>query len=229
MPGHFTFYCNKKDGDIAFFDEVESKHAIQVLRYAVGDEIHFTNGEGLRMRGVIESASKSGFQARVIESIQVERPAELHVLMAILKAGDRMEWACEKITELGGSSLTLFQSDHGERGKVNLDRMKKVALSAMKQSHGAWLPKIDVLNFKQAIDSFSDVQSKFIAYCGEGPKTSMSALHLPGAIMIGPEGDFSNKEIELSAEKGWVPLDLGKQILRTETAAVSVTAALRLR
>ncbi len=229
MPGHFTFYCNKKEGDFAFFDGVEAKHAVQVLRYTVGDEIHFTNGEGLRMRGVIESANKSGFQAIITESIAVERPAELHVLMAILKAGDRMEWACEKITELGATSLTLFQSDHGERGKVNIERMKKVALSAMKQSHGAWLPKIEVSTFKDAVETFAGIDSKHIAYCGEGEKVSMLTLHLPGAIMIGPEGDFSVKEMEMTHRLGWKSLDLGKQILRSETAAVAVAAALRLR
>jgi len=229
MPGHFTFYCNKIENSVAFFDEVEAKHAIQVLRYSVGDEIHFTNGQGLHMRGVIDSGNKNGFQARITESISVERPAELHLFMAILKAGDRMEWACEKITELGASSLTLFQSDHGERGKVNIERMKKVALSAMKQSHGAWLPNIEVHTFKEAVELFSTLDSKYIAYCGDGEKSDMMSLRLPSAIMIGPEGDFSVKEMEMAQRLGWKSLDLGKQILRTETAAVSVAAALRLR
>ena len=181
------------------------------------------------MRGVIDSANKNGFQSRIIESISVERPAELHLFMAILKAGDRMEWACEKITELGASSLTLFQSDHGERGKVNIERMKKVALSAMKQSHGAWMPKIEVHTFKEAVELFATLDSKYIAYCGDGEKSDMMSLRLPSAIMIGPEGDFSVKEMEMAQRLGWKTLDLGKQILRTETAAVSVAAALRLR
>jgi 16S rRNA U1498 N3-methylase RsmE len=77
MPGHFTFYCNKIEGDVAFFDEVESKHAIQVLRYGVGDEIHFTNGGGMRMRGTIENSSKGGFSARITESIEIEKPLEI--------------------------------------------------------------------------------------------------------------------------------------------------------
>jgi 16S rRNA (uracil1498-N3)-methyltransferase len=229
MPGHFTFYCNKIENGVAFFDEVEAKHAIQVLRYSVGDEIHFTNGQGLHMRGLIDSGNKNGFQARITESISVERPAELHLFMAILKAGDRMEWACEKITELGATSFTLFQSDHGERGKVNIERMKKVALSAMKQSHGAWMPKIEVHTFKEAVELFSTLDSKYIAYCGDGEKSDMMSLRLPSAIMIGPEGDFSVKEMEMAQRLGWKSLDLGKQILRTETAAVSVAAALRLR
>jgi 16S rRNA (uracil1498-N3)-methyltransferase len=229
MPGHFTFYCNKIEGDLAFFDEVESKHAIQVLRYGVGDEIHFTNGAGLSMRGTIENASKGGFSVRIFESIQINKPLELHMLMAILKAGDRMEWACEKITELGVTQFTLFQSDHGERGRVNVERLQKVALSAMKQSHGAWMPQIKVVTFKEAMEMAKHLACKYIAYCGEGEKAGMAEVKLPAAVMIGPEGDFSVKEFETAQNQGWKPLDLGEQILRTETAVVAVAAALRLR
>lgn len=229
MPGHFTFYCNKIEGDLAFFDEVESKHAIQVLRYGVGDEIHFTNGAGLSMRGTIENANKGGFSVRIIESIQINKPLELHMLMAILKAGDRMEWACEKITELGVTEFTLFQSDHGERGRVNVERLQKVALSAMKQSHGAWMPQIKVVTFKEAMEMAKHIAGKYIAYCGEGEKAVMAEVKLPAAVMIGPEGDFSVKEFEAAQNQGWKPLDLGEQILRTETAVVAVAAALRLR
>jgi len=229
MPGHFTFYCNRMEGNLAYFDEVESKHAIQVLRYGLGDEIQFTNGQGMRMKGVIEMANKQGFQASVTQTEAVERPSELHILMAILKAGDRMEWACEKITELGVSSFTLFQSDHGERAKVNMERMKKVVLSAMKQSHGSWLPTVEVLPFQEAIKSHPHIKQKYIAHCGVGDKVSMLEVLTPSAVMIGPEGDFSQNEVESAERAGWLPLNLGEQILRTETAAVAVAAALRLR
>jgi 16S rRNA (uracil1498-N3)-methyltransferase len=151
------------------------------------------------------------------------------MLMAILKAGDRMEWACEKITELGVTQFTLFQSDHGERGRVNVERLQKVALSAMKQSHGAWMPQIKVVTFKEAMEMAKHLACKYIAYCGEGEKAGMAEVNLPAAVMIGPEGDFSVKEFETAQNQGWKPLDLGEQILRTETAVVAVAAALRLR
>ena len=151
------------------------------------------------------------------------------MLMAILKAGDRMEWACEKITELGVKEFTLFQSDHGERGRVNVERLQKVALSAMKQSHGAWVPQIKVVTFKEAMEMAKHIAGKYIAYCGEGEKAGMAEVKLPAAVMIGPEGDFSVEEFEAAQNQGWKPLDLGEQILRTETAVVAVAAALRLR
>lgn len=229
MPGHFTFYCNKIEGEIAYFEEAEAKHAIQVLRYVNGDEIWFTNGQGSRFKGVIDGAKKTGFQAKIVETFLVDPPVELCLLMAILKAGDRMEWAMEKCTELGVTEFLLFQSDHGERGKANLDRLKKVALSAMKQSHGAWLPNVQTCSFQEALNKFAALDSRYIAYCGDAEKSVMGEICLPAAVMIGPEGDFSEREMGMAFSKGWKALALGNQILRTETAAVSVCAALRMR
>lgn len=228
MPGHFTFYCNKIEGDVACFDETESKHALQVLRYGVGDEISFTNGMGLRCEGVILRGNKQGFEARVTESSAVERPVELTICAAILKSGDRMEWAVEKCTELGVTAIVFFQSHNGERGKVNLGRMQKVALSAMKQSHGAWMPEIKQLGWKEVMQLGQD-QVRYVAYCGELEKVHVSEAALPGMVMIGPEGDFSVAEMNEAIQCGWKPLALGNQILRTETAMVAVAAALRLR
>lgn len=229
MPGHFTFYCKIIKNGIAAFDEVEFKHAIQVLRYGLGSEIWFTNGGGFRFRGEISAIERLGFLARVIEEISVPRPGELHLNMAILKTNERMEWAIEKCTELAATSITLFQSDRGERSKVNVERLQKVMLTALKQSHGAWLPTFRILNFQQAIaKEFCLVKNKCIAFCGDIEKVGVKSLNYPLAFLIGPEGDFSEKEINEALGAGWIPLDLGKQILRTETAAVSVVAAVRL-
>lgn len=228
MPGHFTFYCNQIDGDLAQFDDTEAKHVLQVLRYGIGDEIFFTDGAGHRFRGVIIQGNKQGFQARIEERTMVPKPVELHVCVAILKSGDRMEWAVEKCTELGVSSVVFFPSDNGERGKVNLQRMQKVAISAMKQSHGAWLPNLSQSNFSDVVLGGGDMR-KYMAYCGDAEKVSVGEVALPASILIGPEGDFSPRELMLATESGWIPLDLGSQILRTETAMVAISAALRLR
>lgn len=228
MPGHFTFYCKHIDGELAHFDETEAKHVLQVLRYAVGDEIFFTDGKGSRFRGVIAHGNKQGFQAEIVAREMVEKPVELNICVAILKSGDRMEWAVEKCTELGVSSVVFFQSDNGERGKINLGRMQKVAIAALKQSHGAWLPEVKQLTFSEALQGpFSG--KRYIAYCGDSEKVGVSGVELPATIFIGPEGDFSMKEITAATSKGCLPLDLGVQILRTETAMVAISAALRLR
>ena len=228
MPGHFTFYCNHISGEIAQFDDTEAKHVLQVLRYAVGDEIYFTDGKGHRFRGVISQGNKQGFQAQIVHREEIAKPAELNVCVAILKSGDRMEWAVEKCTELGVSSVVFFPSDNGERGKVNLLRMQKVAISAMKQSHGAWLPVIEQCSLVEAIARNQQVNN-YIAYCGDANKVGVSEICLPASIFIGPEGDFSLRELTVAQEAGCSPIDLGTQILRTETAMVAISAALRLR
>lgn len=228
MPGHFTFYCNKIEGDIAYFDETESKHVIQVLRYSVGDEISFTDGVGTCYEGAILKGNKQGFAARINSRVAVEKPTDLTICVSILKSGDRMEWAVEKCTELGVNTIVFFQSQNGERGKVNLARMQKVAVSAMKQSHGAWMPEIIQCGWNEVLKLGQD-KTRYMGYCGELEKVGVSAVDLPATVMIGPEGDFSVAEMTEAINLGWKPLDLGKHILRTETAMVAIAAALRLR
>ena len=228
MPGHFTFYCKSIQGEVAFFDETEAKHALQVLRYGLGDEISFSDGVGNLYHGVISKGNKQGFETNITKKTSMARPVGLHVYFSILKSGDRMEWAVEKCTELGVSSMVFFQSQNGERAKVNLDRMQKVAVSAMKQSHGAWMPEISQMGWKEVLGAHPDA-GRYIAYCGEQEKVSVASITLPAAILIGPEGDFSKFEIDEAIQSGWRPLHLGTQILRTETAVVAVASALRLK
>jgi 16S rRNA (uracil1498-N3)-methyltransferase len=229
MPGHFTFYCNKIQENTAYFDETESKHAIQVLRYGVGDILEFTDGCGTLYKGAISAVSKHGFEVNITERFNAEKPMSLRLYTAILKSGDRMEWAVEKCTELGVSSLVFFSADNGERWKVNLPRMQKVALSAMKQSHGVWLPEIRMASWGEILkETKGEPTQSFIAYCGDLKKQPISTVQLPANILIGPEGDFSKKEMESALDAGIQPLDLGHRILRTETAMVAAVAAVQL-
>lgn len=232
MPGHFTFYSNKIEGDIAWFSETEAKHAIQVLRYQVGDGVHFSDGIGNVYEGEIVGVTKKEFSARILKKLAVERPAELRLFMGVLKAGDRMEWAVEKCTELGITEINFVSTKNSERSKINLERMNKVALSAMKQSHGAYFPKIQQLGFAEALEYSSGLEGeKTIAYCDfqsvEEVK-KVRQLTMPISVFIGPEGDFTKEEVEKCKENGWKIMMLGNQILRSETACVSVVAALRM-
>jgi 16S rRNA (uracil1498-N3)-methyltransferase len=106
--------------------------------------------------------------------------------------------------------------------------MQKVAVSAMKQSHGAWMPEIIQCGWNEVLKLGQD-KTRYMGYCGELEKVGVSAVDLPATVMIGPEGDFSVAEMTEAINLGWKPLDLGKHILRTETAMVAIAAALRLR
>ena len=136
---------------------------------------------------------------------------------------DRYEWFLEKATEIGVSEITPIICDHSERKTIKTDRFDKIIQSAMKQSNQFYLPKLNnSVSFKDFIKTTnSDI--KLIAHCEETNKTSLAAIVKPNqniTILIGPEGDFSEKEIKLALENNYLPVTLGNTRLRTETAAI---------
>jgi 16S rRNA (uracil1498-N3)-methyltransferase len=165
----------------------------------------------------------------IVETIRVlPRPYYLHVAIASLKNHDRMEWFVEKATEVGVDEITFLVTRFTERKHVNFERMQKIAVSAMKQSQKAFLPKIQpaLVPFERFVGMQPKYKHNFIAHCYEhSEKKLLSKLYEPGqsvTCLIGPEGDFSTDEVELAVNKGYVPVSLGSSRLRAETAALSV-------
>ena len=145
--------------------------------------------------------------------------------VAPTKNMDRIEWFAEKATEIGIDALTLLRCRYSERKEVKTERVQKILVSAMKQSLKATLPELTPMtDFKQFVSLPFDGQ-KFIAYCGEAQdKKILKQLYRPGTnalILIGPEGDFSEEEVALAFENGFLPVSLGESRLRTETAALT--------
>ncbi|MFN5889410.1 MAG: RsmE family RNA methyltransferase [Bacteroidota bacterium] len=230
MPGHFTFYSNIISGDVALFDETEFKHAIQVLRYQLGDVISFSDGIGGLYEASVNSIGKREFSAKILSRKAVEPLPTIIMGMGILKSSDRMEWALEKCTELGVTKFWFLKTKNSERSHLNLDRLTKVAISAMKQSHSAYLPELKLLNFEEALRNSEELSiGKYIGYCGEADKQPIRSCIVPSVFLIGPEGDFSEHEYTLAATNGFLGIEMGKSILRTETAAVAAISALRLK
>ncbi len=230
MPGHFTFYSNKINVDIAYFDETEFKHAIQVLRYQQGDSIQFTDGVGGIYTGTIHFVGKREFTAEIQLRRQVDPLPTVIVGLGILKSSDRMEWAVEKCTELGVTEIWFLKTKNSERTHLNIDRMHKVALSAVKQSHGSYVPKIEVYGMEAAIHNVGGrFSSKYLAYCGEGSVIPVAECNIPCVFLIGPEGDFTDAELSLAIQHGFQGVGLGASILRTETAAIAALATMRLK
>ena len=218
MPGHFTFYSDKIENNFAYFSEQETKHAILVLRFQLGDYIEFTTGNGIYYSGKIVEIQKKSFLASV-DSFK-ELPQRNFVLaVGILKSSDRMEWLVEKCSEIGVKQLVFLKSQNGERSKINLDKLKKTAVAAMKQSHSAWLMDIQEDNFESALNT--NQENKYIAYCNSDIVQSLPLKFGNDSIVfIGPEGDFTLGEIESAQSHGFQVIGLGSQILRTETAAI---------
>ena len=154
---------------------------------------------------------------------KLKRNYKLHLAVAPTKMNDRFEWFLEKATEIGIDSITPIICDHSERKIVKEERLKKIVESAMKQSLQCYLP---TLNEAVSFNNYTKQEFSgqlFIAHCEETERKSLKSqieANQEVTIMIGPEGDFSIKEIAQALQIGFKPVTLGDTRLRTETAAI---------
>lgn len=206
------------------FDKEESKHIVKVLRKKTGDILHITNGNGWLFNAEIIVPDIKKCMVRIVsKTLQPKRCYDLHLAVAPTKMNDRFEWFLEKATEIGVETITPIICDHSERKIIKKDRFEKILQSAMKQSLRCYLPTLnDAITFKSLIkqDFTGDV---FIAHCEETSRKSLKKELKPNTditILIGPEGDFSVKEIKQALQNGFKPVTLGETRLRTETAAI---------
>ncbi len=214
------FYSNHLDGSTAVFDAAEKRHAVDALRKKEGDPITFTDGKGHLYEGRISKIAREQLTAEVSAILRQEARPRFHLAIAPTKNSDRMEWMVEKCCELGLASLQFLECAHSEKTRVNMSRLERVALSAIKQSGNLWMPELlPVLNFKNWIKQTAHGQ-RYLAHCAEGPKRQAQSTDEAITVAIGPEGDFSTEEIALALEQGFLPLTLGRSRLRTETAGM---------
>lgn len=207
--------------------EDEAKHCLRVLRHKCGDEIEVIDGKGYRYQCRIVNDNPRKMEVEIIESIR-EKPAWdtfITIAVAPTKNMDRMEWLVEKLTEIGVNRFVPLLCRHSERKEVKIDRLQRIAVSAMKQSLKATLPEIMPMTpFADFINN-NESEAKFIAYCDPTIPRKLLAKEYNGAksvtILIGPEGDFDIEEIKAALDKGMVPVTLGDNRLRTETAALT--------
>ena len=203
--------------------EEESAHCVRVLRHVAGDAILLTDGQGYTYNARITAPHPKHCEFEVID-FDKQRPSHdfyLHVAIAPTKNIERLEWMIEKCTEIGVDELTPLLCHYSERKQVRLDRLEKIILSAAKQSLTPYLPKLNPLTDFADLVSHATEQTRFIAHCYKTERRELRDAIVRGAsclILIGPEGDFSEQEVELALSNGFAPVQLGKSRLRTETA-----------
>lgn len=206
------------------FDKEESKHIVKVLRKKEGDVLHVTNGLGSLFHTEIILASDKKCTVKITKT-ETQNPTgfRLHLAVAPTKMNDRFEWFLEKATEIGVHEITPIICDHSERKVIKTERFDKIIQSAMKQSLQFYLPKLnEPISLKDFISQEHN-GNLCIAHCEETDKKLLKEVVKPNeayTILIGPEGDFSEKEIELALKNKYIPVSLGNTRLRTETAAV---------
>ncbi len=207
-----------------FLDIEDSRHCVKVLRKTTKDIIHIVDGVGGLYECEITKAHEKKCEFKIIseqKSFQ-QRDSYLHIAIAPTKNADRLEWFIEKCVEIGIDEISLIQTKHSERKQQKVERLEKIAISAMKQSLKAYLPKINEL---VAFDKFLKTvkqEQKFLAHLTNDSKPLVSLLKPKSSycIMIGPEGDFSNDEILQAKQEKFEWVTLGNSRLRTETAGI---------
>lgn len=228
-----VFYLPGAQIGMISFPEEESKHIVKVLRMKEGDRFCVTDGNG----SLYDAELVDAHPKRAMADLSNQRNGydirnfKVSIAIAPTKLNERTEWFLEKATEIGVDEVKLFSSYHSERRVANVERFKKIVVSAMKQSVKSKMPLVEeMVPFDKLVKQNYDGQ-KFIAWIDDGVKEQLCDLYQKGEnalVLIGPEGDFSKEEVALAKENGFVPVSLGEARLRTETAAVVACHTIQL-
>ncbi len=226
---HLFFSRNISDS-LVVLPEDESLHAVKVLRLTENTEVGVIDGKGNLYICKIVKAHAKKCELTVIKHdyFKQERKRRIHVAIAPTKNSDRIEWFVEKAVELGIDKITFLYCEHSERKSMNMERTERVALAALKQSQQYYQPTmVDMVKLSTFVEEHKSVPNKFIAHLDDSNRKDFAIeIQQPAdvLIMIGPEGDFSKLEIDYAISNGFVPVTLGKNRLRTETAGVFAVA-----
>jgi len=217
------FYLENPENEIILSAE-ESKHVTKVLRKKEGDILNFTDGKGHFYKAEITIADTRKCRLQVVSSKQKEKQHNyhLHIAIAPTKNIDRFEWFLEKATEIGIDEITPIICSHSERKVIKTKRCNRILLSAMKQSLKFHVPKLnEVISFNDFLKQDFE-GAKYIAHCEGGEKKELKTANKTEKylVLIGPEGDFSPKEIKMALQNNFKAVSLGKTRLRTETAGI---------
>ena len=221
------FYGEISENTVIINNE-EQQHIVKVLRMKSGEEIFVTDGKGNLAKGnLVFEGKKVHLEILEIKEKLSNFSPQLHIAIAPTKNIDRIEFFVEKAVEMGISEITFLQTEKTERKNISIEKLTKQAISASKQSLRFHFPKMnDLVKFSDFIKNL-DAETTFVAHCNENLeridlKDIASRKNI--TFLIGPEGDFSDKEIQILADKGIKAVSLGSQRLRTETAGIFVAA-----
>jgi len=226
----FFYHATLKDahGSILLDDDTR-RHVVTVLRMQAGGQLMLMDGAGVVADAVIEVADKKTLKVSIIDKRSYPQPIHKTILaISLLKNTSRFEWMLEKITEIGLTDVVPLISERTEKIHFREDRMKQIVISAAIQSKQMWMP---VLHAPKKFDEFiaeSTCSRKFIAHCLVGQKKILSRQEDDSLLLVGPEGDFTTREIKLALQRSFIPVSLGESRLRTETAGVVGAVLMRI-
>lgn len=219
----FFFKRINLDSMEVFFDSSESYHIIKVMRKKKGDIIKATNGSGILLELKITSIKSNKLKGLLLKKTNIKANEHLpDIGICIPKKISRFEWFIEKATEIGIRNIYPIISHNTQKKNINYDRCKKIIKMAAKQSNNFYLPEIKNISIFK--DFVLKKQKGFIANCSntDTKKFNEIKLYKNPLFLVGPEGDFSNFEFEFAKKNGYISINFGKQILRSETAAIYI-------
>ena len=219
-----------KAGIETALEEDTARHVGQVLRMQPGETIMLTNGKGHHASATITKVQKRQCTVAVSEVRFHERKqTALHLAVAFTKNSSRNEWILEKVTELGVTTIIPLQTTRSEREKFRYERWHNIIVAAIIQSQQYYLPELRELTAPDKLaQQMKNIQQKLVAHCMEGisRQSINKALQKDKEtlLLIGPEGDFTDEEVEFLTSEGFSGISMGDNRLRTETAAVTACA-----
>lgn len=253
LPSFYTPSYTTEQQEVAL-DEDNSRHVVQVLRMKRGEFLQLTDGRGHLLEGEIADAHKKQCLVAVRKVLTIPPPsANVTIAISPLKNASRFEWFLEKATEIGVRSIVPLLCERTERQSIRTDRLRNILVSAMLQSQQVWLPDLPEPQlfpqlFSQASGEIpgggaATAELRLIAHCLEAPRATATLVDVVRGktvsigtdaaastlILIGPEGDFSAKEVEVALAAGYLPVSLGANRLRTETAGVVAATLLCIK
>ena len=218
------FYSNSIDSNIIILDKIESNHCIKVLRNDIDDKVLVVDGMGCMYDCIIREIKNKIAYLEIISKTKHNNYYGVHIAISPIKNHERLEWFIEKAVEIGIDRITFIKCNRTLRNNIRIERLKKIAITAMKQSLKATLPIINsIIDFNEFLD-ICDNEKRFICYLDGNNDNNIFNKNLDKiddvCILIGPEGDFTNEEVELALLNKFDSLSLGSSRLRTETAGI---------
>jgi len=209
-------------------DEDASRHIVSVLRMKEEDQVRLTDGSGHLFLASIIAPHKKHCTLRLLGTeFQPATDTKTIIAISLIKNSSRFEWFLEKATEIGVNEIVPLICERTEKIKFRGDRMHNILVSAVQQSQQCWLPILhQPIGFELlfAQQEIVEAPGKFIAHCMNSEKNDLGkTVRQPGGanvLLIGPEGDFTSHEINFALSNKFIPVSLGKNRLRTETAGI---------
>lgn len=231
------FFSQNINQNEILLKEEEFNHCKNVLRLKIEETVHVIDGKGNLYQAKISNFTKQEAVLEIIEhkNYKKESSKNCHIAIALTKNIDRIEWFVEKATEMGVNEFSFLYTQRTERKNLNLERIQKIAISAIKQSKNYYLP---ILNPLISFIDFMEVNKNqnslkiFPHLIEDQERNSIQNIFQKSenqdiTALIGPEGDFTIEELTLALKHNYIPVSLGNTVLRTETAGIYVASLMR--